>query len=290
MSETRAFQPRRSFIFAPGIRPEMFPKALASGADIVCIDLEDAIAPRQKAEARAKTLALFQAPQADDGVERIVRINCTRTRDGLADVLAILDAKTPPPAIMLPKVKAPDEVRALDELFGAHGLATRFHVIVETNQALEAAQEIARASGRIDALFFGGVDMAADLRVGGDWDSLVYARARLAHAAATAGLDVVDVPYHDLEDIDGMRREAMAAANLGFGGKGAIHPKQIPHLNEIFAPSEAAVAHARRVIAAFEKGDTGLVVLDGKLIEKPVLRSMHRLVAVADQIAQRAKG
>jgi citrate lyase beta subunit len=290
MSETRAFQPRRSFIFAPGIRPEMFPKALASGADIVCIDLEDAIAPRQKAEARAKTLALFQASQADDGVERIVRINCTRTRDGLADLLAILDAATPPPAIMLPKVKSPDEVRGLDELFAEHGLATRFHVIVETNRALEAAQEIARASPRIDALFFGGVDMAADLRVGGDWESLVYARARLAHAAATAGLDVIDVPYLDLADMDGMRAEAMAAANLGFGGKGAIHPKQIPILNEVFAPSPAAVAHARRVIEAFEEGDTGLVVLDGKLIEKPVLRSMHRLVAVADAIAARAKG
>jgi hypothetical protein len=121
------------------------------------------------------------------------------------------------------------------------------------------------------------------------WASLVYARARVAHAAATAGVDMIDVPYLDLEDIDGMRAEATAAANLGFGGKGAIHPKQIPHLNEIFAPSEAAVAHARRVIEAFETGDSGLVVLDGKLLEKPVLRSMYRRVAVAEQIAQRAK-
>ncbi len=111
------FQPRRSFIFAPGIRPDMFPKALASGADIVCIDLEDAIAPEHKAEAREKTLALFEEPQADDGVERIVRINCLRTRDGYLDILAILDAASPPPAIMLAKVKSPDEVRGLDELF-----------------------------------------------------------------------------------------------------------------------------------------------------------------------------
>jgi len=287
MSERR-FQPRRSFIFAPGIRPDMFPKALASGTDIVCIDLEDAIAPQHKAEARAKTLALFAEPQADDGVERIVRINCTRTREGLADVLAIVESSTPPPAIMLPKVKSPAEIGALDELFSENELDTRFHVIVETNQALEAAQEIGRASPRIDALFFGGVDMAAELRVGGDWDSLVYARARVAHAAASAGLDVIDVPYLDLEDMDGMRAEAMAAANLGFGGKGAIHPKQIPHLNEIFAPGEAAVAHARRVIEAFETGETGLVVLDGKLLEKPVLRSMYRLVAVAERIAERA--
>ncbi len=278
------FQPRRSFIFAPGIRPDMFPKALASGADIVCIDLEDAIAPEHKAEARAKTLALFEEVQADDGVERIIRINCLRTRDGYLDILAILDAPSPPPAIMLPKVKSPDEVRALDELFDEHDLATRLHVIIETNAGLEACHEIARSSGRIDAMFFGGVDMAAELRVGGDWQSLVYARARLAHAAAGAELDVIDVPYLDLEDLDGMRAEAEAAANLGFCGKGAIHPKQIAILNATFGPTEAKVAHARRIIQAFQEADTGLVVVDGKLLEKPVLRSMYRLVAVAEAI------
>ncbi|MDP6709704.1 MAG: CoA ester lyase, partial [Alphaproteobacteria bacterium] len=261
---------RRSFIFAPGIRPDMFPKALASGADIVCIDLEDAIAPEHKAEAREKTLALFETPQADDGVERIVRVNCLRTRDGYADILAILDAATPPPAIMLPKVKSPDEVRGLDELFTEHDLPTRLHVIIETNAGLEAAHEIARSSGRIDAMFFGGVDMAAELRAGGNWESLFYARSALAHAAAGAELDVIDVPYLDLGDLDGMRTEAEAAANLGFTGKGAIHPKQIGILNETFGPSEEKVAHACRIIQAFEEGDTGLVVVDGKLLEKPV--------------------
>ena len=286
-AEATRFQPRRSFIFAPGIRPDMFPKALASGADIVCIDLEDAIAPEHKAEARAKTLALFEEPQADDGVERIIRINCLRTRDGYLDVIAILDAASPPPAIMLPKMKSPDEVRGLDELFAEHDVATRLHVIIETNAALEACHEIARSSDRVDAMFFGGVDMAAELRVGGDWESLVYARSRLAHAAAGAELDVIDVPYLDLDDLEGMRAEAEAAANLGFAGKGAIHPKQIGILNATFGPSEEKVAHAHRIIQAFEEAETGLVVVDGKLLEKPVLRSMYRLVAVAEAIQGR---
>ena len=279
------FQPRRSFIFAPGIRPDMFPKALASGADIVCIDLEDAIAPEHKAEARAKTLALFEEVQADDGVERIIRINCLRTRDGYLDILAILDAPSPPPAIMLPKVKSPDEVRALDELFDEHDLATRLHVIIETNAGLEACHEIARSSGRIDAMFFGGVDMAAELRAANKWEMLLYARSRVVHAAAGAGLDVIDVPYLDLDDMEGMEREAQLAAELGFTGKGSIHPKQIAPLNAIFSPSDAEIAHAHRVIAAFEEGDSGLVVLDNKLIEKPVLRTMYRTVRVAEKIA-----
>ena len=100
----RAARPRRSFIFSPGLKPEMFPKAIGSGADIVCVELEDGIAPKDKDEARKHALALFEKPQADDGVERIVRINCLRDAFGLADVQAILATDTPPPALMLPKV------------------------------------------------------------------------------------------------------------------------------------------------------------------------------------------
>ncbi|MFX4221381.1 MAG: HpcH/HpaI aldolase/citrate lyase family protein [Thalassobaculum sp.] len=182
---------------------------------------------------------------------------------------------------MLAKVKAPAEVVALDELFDEFKIASRLQVIIETNEALEAAWEIARCSRRIDAIFFGGVDMAADLRCAYTWEALLYARSRVVHAAAGAGVDVIDVPFLDLNDMDGMRREAEAARDLGFCGKGSIHPKQVPVLNEIFSPSEAEIAHARRIVDAFEQGDSGLVVIDGKLIEKPVLRSMYRVLARA---------
>lgn len=286
MSAERVVRPRRSFIFSPGLNPDMFPKALASGTDIVCVELEDGIAPKDKDEARAKALALFAEPQADDGVERIVRINCLRDTFGLADVQAVLATDTPPPALMLPKVKTPDEVVWLDDLLNERGHATRLHVIIETNAGLEAVYDIAKSSPRIDALFFGGVDMAAELRCKNAWEPLLYARSRVAHAAAGAGLDVIDVPYLDLEDPDGMRREAELVRDLGFSGKGSIHPKQIAILNEVFTPDAAAIAHARRIIAAFEEADTGLVVIDGKLIEKPVLRDMHRILAIAERIGQ----
>jgi len=95
---------------------------------------------------------------------------------------------------------------------------------------------------------------------------------------------VIDVPYLDLENLDGMRREAEAARDLGFSGKGSIHPKQVPILNEIFSPTADEIAHAERIVEAFDKAETGLVVVDGKLIEKPVLRSMHRLLAVAERV------
>ena len=275
--------PRRSFIFAPGLRPDMFPKALASGADIVCVELEDGIAPKDKDQARSSALGLFKTPQAEDGVERIVRINCLRSGFGLDDVQAILKTSTPPPAIMLPKVMTPDEVIWLDDLLTERGHDTRLHVIIETNDGLEAVYDIAHSSDRIDALFFGGVDMAAELRCRNHWDALLYARSKVVHAAAAAGIDVIDVPYLDLEDPDGMETEAILARELGFSGKGAVHPKQIAALNTVFTPDTETVAKARRILQEFEAADTGLVVIDGKLIEKPVLREMQRIVAIAER-------
>lgn len=282
----RTPRPRRSFIFTPGLRPDMYPKALASGADIVCVELEDGIAPKDKTEARRNALALFEQPQADDGVERIVRINSMHEHFGIEDVNAVLASTTPPPALMMPKVRAPDEVVMLDQLLTEAGHATRLHVIIETNEGLEAAFEIARCSDRIDAMFFGGVDMAAELRCVNSYDTLLYARSRVVHAAAAAGLDVIDVPFLDLDDPEGMRVEAEKVRDLGFAGKGSVHPKQIAALNEVFTPSTDKIAHARRIIAEFEKADTGLVVIDGKLIEKPVLREKHRIVAIADRMGR----
>ena len=282
--KNRIIRPRRSFIFTPGLRPDMYPKALASGADIVCVELEDGIAPKDKAEAREKALALFEKPQADDVVERIVRINSMRERFGIEDVSAILASKTPPPALMMPKVRTPDEVVILDQLLTEAGHETRLHVIIETNEGLEAAFEIAKCSDRIDAMFFGGVDRAAELRCQNNYDALLYARSRVVHASAAAGLDVIDVPYLDLDDPDGMRVEAERVRDLGFSGKGSVHPKQIAALNEVFTPSEAQITRARRIISEFEKANTGLVVIDGKLIEKPVLRDMYRIVAIADRM------
>ena len=279
-----SIRPRRSFIFTPGLRPEMFPKALATGADIVCVELEDGIAPKDKAAARAHAMTLFESPQADDGIERIVRINALREGFGIADVQAILAADTPPPALMMPKVRTPDEVVMLDNLLTERGHDTRLHVIIETNAGLEAAYDIAHCSPRIDAMFFGGVDMAAELRCQNEWEPLLYARSRVVHAAASAGLDAIDVPYLDLEDLDGMTRAAVQARDLGFCGKGAVHPRQVEALNRVFTPSADRIARARRIIAEFEAADTGLVVIDGKLIEKPVLREMRRIVAIADRI------
>ena len=164
------------------------------------------------------------------------------------------------------------------------GHDTRLHIIIETNHGLEAAFEIAHCSSRIDALFFGGVDMAAELRCVNAWEPLLYARSRVVHAAASAGLDVIDVPFLDLDDPEGNKQQARQAKALGFSGKGSVHPKQIPALNDVFTPTADEISKARHIINTFEEANTGLVVIDGKLIEKPVLRDMYRILAIAERI------
>ncbi len=275
---------RRSFIFTPGLKPEMFPKAIASGADMVCIELEDGIAIKDKNEARKNTIEALKNLEVKSGVELVVRVNCQRTKFGLLDLEAFISSKLPVKALMLPKVKTPDEITFIDDLLTDSGLDTDLHVIMETNEALESIYEIAHASKRIVALYFGGVDMAAELRVPNEYKNLIYARSKLVHAGASVGVDVIDVPYLDLDDMDGMKKESELVRDLGFTGKGSIHPKQINILNEIFTPSKEEIMKAKKIVDQFNESNTGLVVIDGKLIEKPVLREMQRKILIAEKI------
>tara|TARA_X000001036_G_C20619820_1_gene782582 strand:+ start:89 stop:949 length:861 start_codon:yes stop_codon:yes gene_type:complete len=275
---------RRSFIFTPGLQPEMFPKALASGADMVCIELEDGIAIKDKEEARKNTINALKTLEVSNDVELVVRINCQRTKFGLLDLESFVSSEIKVKALMLPKVKTPDEITFIDDLLTDCNLDTDLHVIMETNEALENIYDIAHASKRTVALYFGGVDMAAELRVDNKWENLLYARSKLVHAGASAGIDVIDVPYLDLENMDGMKKEAELVRNLGFTGKGSIHPKQIKILNEVFTPPEDEIIKAKKILEQFNNSNTGLVVIDGKLIEKPVLREMQRKILIADKI------
>ena len=277
---------RRSFIFTPGLNPDMFPKAIASGADMVCIELEDGIAIKDKDEARKNTIEALKTLEVKSGVELVVRVNCQRTKFGLLDLEAFISSKLKVKAIMLPKVKTPDEIKFIDDLLNDCNLDTDLHVIMETNEALQNIYDIAHSSKRIVALYFGGVDMAAELRVPNSYENLLYARSKLVHAGASVGIDVIDVPYLDLEDMDGMKKEAELVRDLGFTGKGSIHPKQINVLNEIFTPSKEEISKAKKIVDQFSESDTGLVVIDGKLIEKPVLREMQRKILIADKINQ----
>ena len=279
----RPTRPRRSLLFVPGLRPDRFAKALDAGADIVCVDMEDAVALPRKDEGRALALPLFRT-QSHPQVEKMARINGLSTVHGLKDLQAIIESDAPPPSIMIPKIKSPEEIQLIETLLSTGPARDiRFCVIIETNQGLERAIEIAKSSARIDSMILGAVDMSAELRCQKSWEPLLYTRSRLVHAAASGGIDLLDVPYLTLDDPDGLRQEATACARLGFTGKASIHPNQIAIINEAFTPDAKTVEKARKVCAAFENDKTGLVVVDGELIELPVVRSMYRVLAIAEQ-------
>jgi len=283
----RPTRPRRSLLFVPGLRPDRFAKALDAGADIVCVDMEDAVALPRKDEGRALALPLFRE-QSHPQVEKMARINSLSTVHGLKDLQAIIESDAPPPSIMIPKIKSPEEIELIDTLLSTGpARAIRFCVIIETNQGLERAIEIAKSSSRIDSMILGAVDMSAELRCQKSWEPLLYTRSRLVHAAASAGIDLLDVPYLTLDDPDGLRQEAQSCARLGFTGKASIHPNQIAIINEAFTPDAKTIEKARKVCAAFENDKTGLVVVDGELIELPVVRSMYRVLAIASRLEAR---
>ena len=279
MKEKDSIQKRRSFIFCPGNRPDMIPKALKSGADMVCIDLEDAIIPEHKSLSRIETVKAFEDIESPKGVETLIRINDVNSEDGKKDIDLILNANNTASGLMLPKIQTIEEIITLENKIKEKNKELNLHIIIETNQGLENAWSIAHSSSLIKSLLFGGVDMSADLGCNGDWFSLLYARSRVVHAAAGAGIDSIDVPFLDLEDMEGMNIEAQKSKNLGFSGKGSIHPKQIEQLNKVFTPSEEEIAYANKVIKAFNNASDGLVVVDGKLIEKPVLRTALKTIA-----------
>ena len=273
-------QPRRNLLFVPGTRPDRFAKALAAGPDMVTVDLEDAVIPAHKDKAREQAMPLF-AGQGAEGIERVVRINGLRTPFGLKDLLAIVEHPSPPDAVMLPKVESADEVRIVDALLQGAARPVGLHVIIESNPGLEQALAIAGACPRVRSLLFGAVDMAAELGSAMDFTSMLYARSRVVHAAASRGLDAIDVPWLDLEDEAGLALECRLVRDLGFTGKAAIHPRQLAPINAAFTPDGERIAYARKVIAAFEASSDGLVVVDGKLIEIPVVRSARRTLAIA---------
>ena len=279
MEEKKYIQKRRSFIFCPGNKPDMIPKALNSGADIVCVDLEDAIIPVHKNIARTETIKAFEDIFVPDGIETLIRINEVNSKEGLEDIRAILNTQNTASGLMLPKIQYIEEIIDLEKKIKESNKDINLHIIIETNRGLEKAWDIAQSSSLIKSLLFGGVDMSADLGCKGDWFSLLYARSRVVHAAAGAGIDSIDVPFLDLQDMDGMYIEAQKSKDLGFSGKGSIHPKQIDQLNKIFTPSDEEVAYANKVIQAFNDASDGLVVVDGKLIEKPVLRTALKVIA-----------
>jgi citrate lyase subunit beta/citryl-CoA lyase len=293
---------RRSELSTPGSSWKMIEKAAASDADLVFLDLEDAVAPQQKVAARETVVRGLR--ELDWGRKvRAVRVNGAHTEWAFGDVIAVVEgAGEKLDVLILPKVKAPRDVwffdTLLDQLEKKLGLRRRIglEALVEESEALARIEEIAACSPRLEALILGFGDLSASQGVrfsllgqvpGDPWH---FARARLVTACRAAGIDAVDGPFANFRDPDGYRREATWAAALGFVGKWAIHPSQIELANDVYAPTADEIAIARRMVDAVraaEEGGEGAAGVGGILVDAATAR-IYEAVLERAKLAGRA--
>ena len=271
---------RRATLFVGALALEALPAAMASGADLVCIDLEDAVPPDRKDEAREKVIAHLAGLPIPPTVQLVVRVNAVGTVEGDADVREVLARAPSVGALLIPKVESAEDVRSVARSVEATGSSVELYAIIETALGLEAAASIARADPRLKALFFGGFDLSTALGCEMAWEPLLYARSRVVHAAAIRGLEVLDSPFPDVDDLAALLENCSRVRALGMTGKAAKHVSQVKTILNAFTPTPAEIAKARKIVAMFREDPTRPLVYEGKLVELPTIKRMERLAAL----------
>ena len=266
----------RALLFVPGHRPERYAKALASGADAVIIDLEDAVAPEQKDSARESLAGWLDAAAPAAGAPPVyVRLNASDTAWFDAD-LALCGRRALAGAVLPKAERAEDIARVVGA--GAKSVLA----LVETAAAFDRLAEVAGAPG-VARLAFGSIDLQVDLRMrDAQEEELLYFRSQIVLASRLAGIDApIDGVSTAIDDADRLRDDVLRARRLGFGGKLCIHPKQVEPVRRHFAPSAAEVDWARRVLAADAASGGAAVAVDGKMVDKPVILRAQAIVREA---------
>ncbi|PWG65890.1 CoA ester lyase [Spiribacter halobius] len=286
-------RPRRSVLYMPGSNARALDKGRTLAADALILDLEDAVSPEAKTDARDQVLAAVAAGGYGHR-EVAIRVNGLDTPWGHADLAAV--AGSGADAAVLPKVESADAVRRADAVLRAAGAPEDLAIwcMIETPRGVLHAEEIADAHPRLAVLVMGTSDLAKDLHCAHTQMRLplLHSLSRCLLAARAAGLAIVDGVHLDLNDEAGFRRACEDGLALGFDGKTLIHPKTIATANEVFAPDADTVAWSRRVIEAHEaaaRRGEGVVLLDGKLIENLHVEDAHRIVALAEAIERRGE-
>ena len=275
--------PRRSVLFVGALALDGLAPALGSGADIICVDLEDAVPPTKKTEGRKAALGALEKLSAHADVQVIARINSLRSLDGLADITAFLTEQTTLGAILLPKVETGDEIKWAGALADEVNSSLDLYAIIETPDGLEHCREIATAHKRMKALFFGGFDLSTALGSAMAPEPLLYARSRVVHAAASGGIEALDSPFPDVADLVGLRASAEQVKALGMVGKAAKHASQIETIRDVFTPTAAEAERAHKILSLFEEDPTKPLVFEGKLVELPTIKRLRRTVQFACQ-------
>ena len=278
--------PIRSYLYVPGSDPRRMQKALSSEADAVVFDLEDAVAPNRKEEARENVAeALRSAP--DKPV--FVRINAAGSALADEDLRAVAGPNLS--EVRLPKTESAEEVRRVAGVLDELGCEAGIQCLLESALGLELAFEISRSTERVIGVSLGETDLAADLGVSSE-AGLLYARSRVVVAARAAGLPgPVQSVYTDVRDDEGLRRSTQEGRALGFLGRSAIHPAQLQIINEVFTPTEGEVAEAEGLLDRLEESageGTGAFLLeDGRFVDRAVVEQARTVLALARRASEK---
>lgn len=284
-------RPLGTLLFVPGNQPARFDKAMASGADGIILDLEDAVSVQEKDAARAHVFEWLRAgtpagarPRSTRALLRGVRLNARQGPYFQQDEEALcqaLEAGQGPDLVVVPKVESADDVGSCIERWSRHARALPpLLALIETAAGLHQVESIAQAPG-LAGLGFGAADLSADLGCEMTWEALAYARGRMAHAAALGRLELLDVPHLALDDEAGLQAQALRAKAMGFTGKLAIHPRQVGPIRDCFAPTERQIAQARAIVDAADRSQGQVCVVDGRMVDEPVVRSARQILARA---------
>ena len=258
----------KSWLFTPATKSDRFARAADVRADGLIIDLEDAVAPSSKDEARAAALGYLEEIPAEH-LPCALRINSPDTRFGLDDVQGLLISSANPDYLILPKCNSSALIGLIGNLLRGAKRTTQIIALIESAKAVRALEEIVSGEVKPSALIFGAADMAADLGAETAWEPLLWVRSRIIQVAACAAIAAFDSPYFDIKDPAGLKQETKASAGLGFHGKCAIHPAQIATINEVLTPNAQEIANARQILVVNRQG-VGSV--DDQMIDEAVAR------------------
>lgn len=271
-------RPGRAWIITPGLRPSRFEAAQTSGAGVALVDLEDSVAMPDKQAARTQAQQFFHRPAP---CTLGVRMNAPTILEGTRDLVAMAAYTFKPDLILVPKTESARDIELVASVLDTEGYTPDIWALIETPRAFVKLPSIMKAP-RLGGVVFGSADYAATVRCGLGWDALLYARCALVNSATAAGVPAIDAPAFDLSDLDGLRREAEKAKELGFYGKGAVHPSQVAVINDTFAPSDEEIARARAIVAAGQKSGNGITSVDGQMVGTPFFAAAQALVREVD--------
>lgn len=281
---------RRTMMFVPGNNPAMIKDAGIYGADSIMFDLEDSVSLLEKDAAR---MLVYQALTSVDygDSELVVRINDLASEYGKADIFAMVKANVD--VIRLPKTETVEDIVEVEKVieraekkFGLEVGTTKMMAAIEGPQGVLNAPEIAKASARLIGIALGAEDYVTSMKTHRypDGKELFFARSMIIHAARAAGIAAFDTVYSDVDNMDGLKREVEQIHQLGFDGKSVINPRQIPVVNEVYQPTEKQIKHALEVLSAIKEAEekgSGVISLNGKMIDKPVVERAKRVLMLA---------